>query len=386
MIMRFNKLVELVAAHYKGNEEEFQKILNDIKELERLQGNDSNIKSLEAAMKGKTVVNNTIKEKFIASSGTYKIANQIIPPKDKNSGMELYKVIYPNEIDIPKIHLSYEIEEKINSIKEEYENKEILYSHNLEFENRILLSGPPGCGKTTLAYHISKILDLPIAYLRLDTLISSLLGQTGNNLRKIFDSVQEKKMILFFDEFDAVAKKRDDQHELGELKRIVNSLLQNLDHLSNDVFVVAATNHEDILDKAIWRRFNSTIYLDLPDEKLRTVYLNYSIKNFDFNDSSLDYKRLAKVTTGMNYSEIDEIVKKVIKYNLLNKKTDLETEDFLENLLKYLYRYNTEQKSINVKQMKSLKERGFTNTELSKLLKIPRTTLIDKLKKEDEYL
>lgn len=382
--MRFNKLVELVVAHHNSDEKQFQKIIEEIKEIEKKQGNESNIKSLESALRGKKNLNSNVKEKFIASSGTYKIADQIIPPKDKNSGMDLYKLIYPNEIEIPKIHLSDEVEQKIDSIKEEYENKDVLYSYNLEAESRILLSGPPGCGKTTLAYHLSKTLDLPIAYLRLDTLISSLLGQTGNNFRKIFESVQEKRVILFFDEFDAVAKKRDDQHELGELKRIVNSLLQNLDHLSNEVFVIAATNHEDMLDKAIWRRFNSTLYLDLPDEKLRARYLNYLIKRFELNDSSLDYQRLAKVTIGMNYSEIDEIVKKVIKHYILGGKKDLNTKDFLEILLKYLYRYNSQQKTINIKQMKSLKERGFTNTELSKLLKIPRTTLIDKLKKEDE--
>jgi SpoVK/Ycf46/Vps4 family AAA+-type ATPase len=127
-----------------------------------------------------------------------------------------------------------------------------------------LVYGPPGTGKSRLARHIAQELGFPIYIARLDGLISSFLGNTSKNIRAIFDFAAKAPCVLFLDEFDAIAKLRADSHEMGELKRVVNSFIQNLDTLGRHSLVVAATNHEELLDTAVWRRFNYRLTLDFP--------------------------------------------------------------------------------------------------------------------------
>lgn len=133
----------------------------------------------------------------------------------------------------------------------------------------LLLYGPPGCGKTQLAGDIAGRLKLPIYVARLDGLISSYLGSTAKNIRSIFEFAARTPCVLFLDEFDAIAKLRDDQQELGELKRVVNSFIQTLDMFSRDLVIIAATNHEQLLDSAVWRRFTFQLEIGLPDYPTR---------------------------------------------------------------------------------------------------------------------
>lgn len=147
------------------------------------------------------------------------------------------------------------------------------------YPNTLLMYGPPGCGKTLLAKNIAKDLEMPMIIIRLDSIISSFLGSTAKNIRKIFDYAKHNPCILFFDEFDAIAKVRDDQQELGELKRIVNSLLQNIDMLSENSILIAATNHDHLLDPALWRRFQLKLKIEKPEFEARVDLIknNFSI-------------------------------------------------------------------------------------------------------------
>ena len=130
----------------------------------------------------------------------------------------------------------------------------------------MLLSGPPGTGKSLLASHVAAQLDRPFYVARLDSVISSLLGDTAKNIRNVFDFVPRHDAVLLLDEMDAIAKLRDDRHELGELKRVVNTVIQGLDSLEETTVVVAATNHPHLLDSAIWRRFPYKIEMQLPNK------------------------------------------------------------------------------------------------------------------------
>ena len=139
----------------------------------------------------------------------------------------------------------------------------------------LLLSGPPGTGKTLLAGHVAAKLNRPFYVVRLDSVISSLLGDTAKNIRTVFDFVPARDAVLFLDEMDAIAKLRDDQHEMGELKRVVNTVIQGLDSLDMQSVVIGATNHAHLLDPAIWRRFPYKIQLENPEIEVRSDLWKY---------------------------------------------------------------------------------------------------------------
>ena len=145
------------------------------------------------------------------------------------------------------------IMEKVQNFIKYIKSNDLLLEKGVEFIPSLLLYGLPGCGKSELAKYIASELELPLVTARLDSLISSYLGSTSKNLRELFNYANSRPCILFLDEFDAIAKLRDDQNELGELKRIVVSLLQNIDMLDKQTILLAATNHQHLLDPAIWR-------------------------------------------------------------------------------------------------------------------------------------
>jgi hypothetical protein len=180
----------------------------------------------------------------------------------------------------------------------------------------LLLSGPPGTGKSLLAGHVAARLSRPFYVIRLDSLISSLLGDTAKNIRSVFDFVPNQNAVLFLDEMDAVAKLRDDRHELGELKRVVNTVIQSLDALDPSAIVIAATNHPQLLDKAIWRRFPYKIELDLPEETVRADLWKHFL--FEGQDHDLSAELLAKISQGLSGADIETLAHTARRHTLLN--------------------------------------------------------------------
>ena len=174
-------------------------------------------------------------------------------PKDAERQAILVEVRRPERF-LPEIILSKRNEETLLEILDEFRRAEILKSHGVRPRTKLLFCGPPGCGKTLLAEVMAAELGLPILYTRFDAIVSSYLGQTSANLRKVFDYAAGGTWVVFFDEFDAIGKSRDDLSEHGELKRVINSFLQLLDGFGGESIVIAATNHEHLLDSAIWRR------------------------------------------------------------------------------------------------------------------------------------
>ncbi|MDH3043864.1 AAA family ATPase [Gordonia alkanivorans] len=154
------------------------------------------------------------------------------------------------------------VRQSANGLVEEHHRRDLLRSHGVEPRHRVLLEGPPGSGKTTLAEAIASEIAVPLLTVRYEGLIGSFLGETASRLDALFSAVRTRPCVLFFDEFDAVAKERGDTHETGEIKRVVSSLLLQVDRLPSHVIVIAATNHAELLDRAVWRRMQ--IRLSLP--------------------------------------------------------------------------------------------------------------------------
>jgi SpoVK/Ycf46/Vps4 family AAA+-type ATPase len=151
-------------------------------------------------------------------------------------------------------------------IVEEQHRADLLRAHNIEPRHRVLIAGPPGNGKTSLAEALASELAVPLLVVRYDSVIASYLGETAVRLSRLFEQVRTQRCVLFFDEFDVVGKERGDVHETGEIKRVVSSLLLQVDALPSYVVVVSATNHPELLDRAAWRRFQLRLRLPPPTQ------------------------------------------------------------------------------------------------------------------------
>lgn len=199
--------------------------------------------------------------------------------------------------------LSDQQEQVLKRFLLEHRASEALSEANLAMRSNLLLSGPPGTGKSFIAGHIAAKLGLPLYVVRLDALISSLLGDTAKNIRAVFEFANHSSSFLFIDEIDAVAKRRDDQRELGEIKRVVNTLIQGLDSVSSKTVVIAATNHSHLLDPAIFRRFPYSLDVPLPDSSMREQLWDTYLGSSDLGEVAA----LATISEGLSGSDIRDL-------------------------------------------------------------------------------
>jgi SpoVK/Ycf46/Vps4 family AAA+-type ATPase len=202
-----------------------------------------------------------------------------------------------------------------------------LIANGVGVSSTMLIYGPPGTGKTQLARFISSQLGLPLIVARADGLISSYLGSTAKNLRLLFEHASGRPCALFLDEFDAIAKMRDDGRELGELKRVVISLLQNIDAIGRDHVLLAATNHDHLLDPAIWRRFAYKVKLDLPDAAARSSMLTIFLGGFA-DQTSVDI--VASISDGMSGAQLRDIAEHCIRQAVLAGTTRINLVDLIQ--------------------------------------------------------
>ncbi len=186
----------------------------------------------------------------------------------------------------------------------------------------LLLYGPPGCGKSTTAQYVAKKLGLPLFIVRLDAVMSSFLGTTAKNLRIVFEHAARRAAVLFLDEFDALAKMRDDSNEVGEIKRIVNSLIQNMDSFPR-LYVIAATNHEHLLDPAIWRRFDVVVNLSLPELEERIALLHQFLGQQEIDENNLHW--IAIMAEGCSGSDIAQMAIRTRQESVLVRFIDSRT-------------------------------------------------------------
>ncbi|MDK6079160.1 AAA family ATPase [Massilia varians] len=198
----------------------------------------------------------------------------VFPPVDRETSVPLAEIFYPSTIDHITPIYSDTLQLALDALVNEWHKTEALYKLGVEPSRSCLFYGPPGTGKTLTAFALAKRLNLPIVNARIDGLVSSFLGTTARNIANLFDFANRYRCVLVLDEFDALAKMRDDPHELGELKRVVNTLLQNLDARANKGLTIAITNHEGLLDPAVWRRFQNHVRIGLPDWMTRLEMLS----------------------------------------------------------------------------------------------------------------
>lgn len=228
-------------------------------------------------------------------------------PVDRETSSVLAEVIFPQQISATAPFFSAPVGAAVKSLLDEWNHLSELEALDVTPAKSCLIFGAPGTGKTRLAYWIAKQLDLPLVVARLDSLMSSFLGTSARNIGALFSFAGRYRCILLLDEFDSLAKLRDDPQEVGEIKRIVNTLLQNLDARYDVGFTIGITNHPQLLDSAVWRRFEIQLEIPVPDLPLRLEMARAFMVPADVPE--LHIKLLAWFTDGATGAELETLVR-----------------------------------------------------------------------------
>lgn len=313
-------LRQLIKTGAEGNQDAFKRVSEQIIQDERAKNHHLLANDLEKILYGRR---NSSTPSLSALSDRL--------PKDKERDLPLLQ-IKESVRRLEDVVLSDENTSLLNEILQEHHRAETLKSHGLHPVDRLLFCGPPGCGKTLTAEVLASELGLPLAIVRIDSVVSSFLGETAANLRQVFDFISSVPMVVLFDEFDALAKERADNAEHGELKRVVNAFLQMLDAYEGKSLLVAATNHERILDPAIWRRFDEVLVFENPNlEQLRrllSIKLRGLRREFDIDDS-----RIVGLFKGMSHADVERVLRRAAKDMVLAGKEFL-SERHLQSAIK----------------------------------------------------
>jgi len=241
---------------------------------------------------------------YLSSNGFPSRSVATISSGRSGNAVDLYHEVSPlrrmTDLLLPELVIT-----ACEEVFEEHRRSGLLRAHNLEPRNRILLAGPPGNGKTSLAEAFATELAVPLLLVRYESVITSYLGETALRLSKLFELVRQQQCVLFFDEFDVVGKERGDVHETGEIKRVVSSLLLQIDDLPLHVIVVVATNHPELLDRAVWRRFQLRLELPSPSMELAQEWFARFEKASRL-DLGFPPERLADHLHGLSFSELEQ--------------------------------------------------------------------------------
>lgn len=320
IVIRSDLLKKLFRSYTENNKDKFIEIAHEvIKEEEKMNHHllaKDLKKIIHSNIQNKSYFNNNICQKY---------KTNIPIPRDTEKGFPLLE-IKENYFNLDDVILFDNLKKKIKYIIEEFKSREILATYGLRPKQKLLFCGPPGTGKTLTSYVISSVLGFPLIYIRFDSIVSSFLGETATNLRKIFDFIEEGEWVVLFDEFDIIGKKRDDPYEHGEIKRVVNNFMQMLDNYKGKSLLISATNHQHLLDTAIWRRFDDILFFDIPDSNLRgqlfNKYLRVLKKSID-----LDKSNLSKLTDGFTPADIAQVCEEAQRRAIVINKLEISNDD-----------------------------------------------------------
>lgn len=301
---RADLLLDLIKNSATGNKYQFKKIVEAIIAEERakqhLQLADKLQQELDAMVK---TTEREMQNRNMTSAATAPVVNNFLHEVSVKKSFD--DLILPD--DIFKV---------TKAVIEEQLRADLLRSYSLEPRHKILLVGEPGTGKTSYAEALAERLMIPLYMVRYDALIGSYLGETAMRLRQLFDFVSSRKCILFFDEFDTIGKERGDTQELGEIKRVVSSLLMMTDNLPSYTIVIGASNHPEILDKAVWRRFQVRVKLPIPNKNSIIRWLQ--LFRDRYNIPLQNVPKLPDQLVGMNFGDIENFALNVMRKFVLS--------------------------------------------------------------------
>lgn len=299
----------LIRAHFDNNDEKFKTVALQI--------------AAHEAKVGHTASAREIKE--IIQNPKYLNANKIIKLNNRLDILEQRTV----NVTISDLIVTDEIENKIKRIINEYHKIDVLRKNGLKNRSKVLLAGDPGTGKTMTASVIANELYLPLYIIQFDRLITKYMGETSTKLRQVFDHIKDIRGVYLFDEFDAIGSDRSLDNDVGEMRRILNSFLQNLEDDESHSIIIAATNNPRMLDKALFRRFDDVMEYQLPDSDQIARLFKMKLHGKALND--IFSEEVYNHAMGLNHADIVKACEDAVKYSILEES--IITKDVL---MKYI--------------------------------------------------
>ena len=320
------QLLGLLKSHVEGDDERFYSIAM------QLAAHEAKIGHGKLAEELRTLVDRAKARRGLPLSGSEKT----IPiSRPRGELAELLQVSFPKHRLVEMV-LDAHLENQLKRVIREQRQAANLLSHGLSPRRKLLLVGPPGTGKSLTAAVLAGELGLPLLQVRLDVLITKFLGETAAKLRQVFDATHRTRGVYFFDEFDAIGSQRGLNNDVGEVRRILNSFLQMIEQDESHSLIIAATNHPEILDLALFRRFDDILRYGLPDEKQIASLLKARLGQ-QAGEATISWRRLAGDAKGLSYAEIVRACDESLKELVIEQRNELSEPDILRAIEERVY-------------------------------------------------
>lgn len=327
--MKADLLKRMFRAIATDDEVAVEKLLDKIVDEERQKGHTLLADQLENITKQKVSEPSSAKAKIPQNDGKLQALSEL--PTSKRLNIPLVTAI-PREHLRHHMILTEVVEKRFQRIEREYAARDRLAHRGFRYRQKILLYGSPGCGKTLGAERLAWNTGLPLLKVHFDAMVSSYLGETASNLRQVFEMASKSPCLLFLDECDAIAKSRQDENEVGEVKRIVNTFLQVLDEYNpTSGLLVAATNLDNSLDTAVWRRFDDAIEVPKPTEKELEALLKQTLATMSLG--SINWQLILERMKGFSAAQAVRVAQDAAKRAILERE-ELVIQEHLEETIK----------------------------------------------------
>ena len=313
------QIIELLRSHLEGNDERFRAAALQLAANEARNGHEEMAKEIQKLLE---------RAPRHPQMEVVQQATNSIPfsrPQGELSG--LLEMVQPG-IGLNQLVLTPALETRLLRVVKEQQQFGRLKEHGLRPRQRLLLLGPPGCGKTVTAHALAHELGLPLFVVRLDALFTKFLGETASKLRLVFEAVERHRAVFLFDEFDSIGLARGSQHDVAEMRRVLNSFLVFIEGMRSNSLVIAASNHPEALDPALFRRFDDIIEYVMPTrQELRKVFEQRFLNE---KRTSIDWERILRSAARLSFAEAVRVADDAIKERIIEHKPELTTELLLK--------------------------------------------------------
>jgi SpoVK/Ycf46/Vps4 family AAA+-type ATPase len=310
-------IVALLRSHIDGDEERFLSIATQLAAHEARQGHGKlaqELRELIDSAKGKGAT--------VGRRGVGPVP--LVQPKGE---LGAFLAARYSDIRLSSMVLPSELHDRLARVLREQRQQERLRARALFPRRKLLLIGPPGSGKTMTAAALAGELKLPLFTILYDGLFGKYLGETAGRLRLVFDAIQTQRGVYFFDEFDAIGTQRSNTNDVGEVRRVLNSFLQFLDNDQSTGLIIAATNHPELLDKAIYRRFDDVVHYELPNAEIARGIIEARLTSYTLKD--VMWKEVLEAAGGLSHAEISRATDDAAKVAVLSENNTITTESLV---------------------------------------------------------